>query len=233
MRFFTLRRLLEVWGRTRPLTGEPPAEHDSLYLLFVDLSKAFDSVNRQKLWALLSDKLGAPPHFISMLVRVHERMQAHVLHTGRLGPTVRMRTGVRQGSVEVPTLYLLFYAFVLAEWRRRCRQQHGPSHGVERVSSRDGALREPSRARRAQRGSVRITECGRQILIGIGSPFPPTHLTLDTVLCEFGVDMNLTKTEWMMVFGCDKFPDQAPLPGARQLFIRGMPVPRANLLKYV
>ena len=36
-----------------------------------------------------------------------------------------------------------------------------------------------------------------------------------------------------MAFGCDKFPDQAPLPGARQLFIRGMPVPRTNLFKYL
>ena len=179
---FTLRRLLEVWGRTRPLAGEPPAEHDCLNLLFVDLSKAFDSVNRQKLWTLLSDKLGVPPHFISMLIRMHERMQAHVLHTGRLGPTVPMRTGVRQGSVEGPTLYLLFYAFVLAEWRRRCRQQHGPSHGVEWVSSRDGTLREPSRTRRAQRDSVRITDLSYAddtLLVDTDwdrFSFPPIHL---------------------------------------------------------
>ena len=123
-----------MWGHTRPLPGGPPPEDDFLFLLFVDLSKAFDSVNRQRLWRLLSDKLRVPSHFVQMLMRMHSGMQTRVLHSGSLGRPIPMGTGVRQGSVEGPTLYLLCYTFVLAEWCRRCRLQLEPELGVKWVS---------------------------------------------------------------------------------------------------
>ena len=236
---FTVRCLLEVWGHTRPLPqpGGRPPEDDNLFLLFIDLSKAFDSVNRQRLWRLLSDKLRAPSHFVHMLMRMHSGMQTRVLHSGSLGPPIPMRTGVRQGSVEGPTLYLLFYTFVLAEWRRRCRAQHGPELGVKWVSSRDGTLREPSHSRRAQRDAVFISDVAYAdytLLVDADwDRFCFSAQTLDTVLGEFGVNLNTSKTEWLMVSGCDRFPDLAPLPGARQLFIRGQPIPRTRVFKYL
>ena len=85
---FTLRRLFEVWGHTRPLPGGPPPEDDYLYVLFVDLSKAFDSVNRQRLWQILTDKLCIPSHFVSMLKRMHRGLRTQVLQAGRLGRAV-------------------------------------------------------------------------------------------------------------------------------------------------
>ena len=36
-----------------------------------------------------------------------------------------------------------------------------------------------------------------------------------------------------MVAGRDRFPDLAPLPGARQLFLRGQPIPRTHVFKYL
>ena len=37
-----------------------------LYQVFIDLTKAFDAVNRSTLWIILG-KLGCPPQFVEML----------------------------------------------------------------------------------------------------------------------------------------------------------------------
>jgi len=41
-------------------------QHQSLFLPFIDLTKALDTVNRDLLWKVLS-KFGCPPHFLHML----------------------------------------------------------------------------------------------------------------------------------------------------------------------
>ena len=52
-------------------------QHQSLFLVFIDLAKAFDAVNRNLLWKVLS-KFGCPPHFLQMLRAFHYAMSASV-----------------------------------------------------------------------------------------------------------------------------------------------------------
>ena len=52
-----------------------------LYILFIDLTKAFDTVSRPGLWSILS-KLGCPPRFISMVRSLHDGMMARVIENG-------------------------------------------------------------------------------------------------------------------------------------------------------
>lgn len=65
---FLLRRLMESWRTTDPVTPVAPDSSDSLYLLFVDLQKAFDAVPRTLLWNLLSTKAHVPGHVILAFV---------------------------------------------------------------------------------------------------------------------------------------------------------------------
>ena len=44
-----------------------------LYQVFVDLTKAFDTVNRDALWKVMG-KLGCPPIFVHMLKELHRDM---------------------------------------------------------------------------------------------------------------------------------------------------------------
>ena len=62
---FVARQLVEkVW------------EHnDTLYMLFVDLRKAYDSVLREALWRVM-EKCGVPPKLLSIIKSFHEKMQA-------------------------------------------------------------------------------------------------------------------------------------------------------------
>ena len=55
-------------------------QRQDLYLLFIDLTKAFDTVSRPGLWSILS-KLGCPPKFINMMQSLHNgRMVTCLTH---------------------------------------------------------------------------------------------------------------------------------------------------------
>ena len=53
-------------------------QHLPLYMAFIDLTKAFDSVNRTALWCALS-KIGCPDKYLRILRLLHEDMTATVV----------------------------------------------------------------------------------------------------------------------------------------------------------
>ena len=70
---------------------EKAREHgESLYVLFVDLRKAYDSVPRQALWKVL-EKYGVPEKMLNVVKSFHEGMHAEL----RVGSTVTERFEVR------------------------------------------------------------------------------------------------------------------------------------------
>ena len=84
---------------------EKVREHgESLYVLFVDLRKAYDSVPRQALWKVL-EKYGVPEKMLNVVKSFHEGMHAEV----RVGLTVtdrfEVQNGLRQGCTLAPTLF--------------------------------------------------------------------------------------------------------------------------------
>lgn len=84
-----------------------------LYMAFIDLSKAFDSVNRQALWLVLA-KIGCPEKYIRVLRLLHDNMSATVLSgSGDETEPFRVDTGVKQGCVIAPTLFSISIAAIL------------------------------------------------------------------------------------------------------------------------
>ena len=51
-----------------------------------------------------------------------------------------MSTGVKQDSIEGPTLWNIFYTFLLLDWVKRYKEELGDSGGVSFEYSLDGAL---------------------------------------------------------------------------------------------
>ncbi|KAK2178235.1 hypothetical protein NP493_552g01041 [Ridgeia piscesae] len=74
---FCLRQLQE-----RFIEQERP-----LYMVFVDFSKAFDTVGRTGLWQLLR-KYGCPEKFTPVIEALHTGMMANVCVGGVLAPTL-------------------------------------------------------------------------------------------------------------------------------------------------
>ena len=87
-------------------------QHVSLYQVFVDLTKAFDTVNRSALWIILG-KLGCPPQFVNMFKQLHRNMKARVNFNGSLSEPISIDNGVKQGDIPAPMLFSIYFAMCL------------------------------------------------------------------------------------------------------------------------
>ena len=90
-------------------------EHSiGLCAVFVDLTKAFDSVNREGLWILL-EKLGCPANFLNILREFHDGMCARVIDKGSVSDPFPVGNGVKQGCTMAPTLFAIYFAAMLRD----------------------------------------------------------------------------------------------------------------------
>ena len=100
---FVVRRLQEL-GRT---------SNTSLEIYFIDLAKAYDSVDRVLLWEALA-RFGVPPRMIKVIRMFHDGMRARVqLDDGDFSAWFNVCQGVRQGYVLSPLLFNIFLAAVI------------------------------------------------------------------------------------------------------------------------
>nr|VZI49833.1 unnamed protein product [Spirometra erinaceieuropaei] len=88
-----------------------------LYSTFVDLTKAYDTVNREGLWKIMQ-KFGCPERFTQMVRQLHDGMIARVTDNGAVSEAFAVTNGVKQGCVLAPTLFsLLFSAMLMDAYR--------------------------------------------------------------------------------------------------------------------
>ena len=74
------------------------------YVLFIDLVKAFDTVNHEALFTILR-RYGVPDHFVNLVIRLHDKASMSFTHGG-VQSNIDVTIGVRQGSCEGPVLFL-------------------------------------------------------------------------------------------------------------------------------
>jgi hypothetical protein len=83
-----------------------------LYAVFIDLTKAFDTVNISALWTILM-KLGCPRKFTTLIRLFHDDMTGQVLPNGDFTNPFNISNGVKQGCVLAPVMFNLFFTQVL------------------------------------------------------------------------------------------------------------------------
>ena len=93
----------------RVLAGKAREYNTPHYLSFVDLWKAYESVNREALWMVLQGKYHLPDKLIHILKALHLGTRGAVRAYGRVSGEFGITTGVRQGDVLAPTLFNLFF----------------------------------------------------------------------------------------------------------------------------
>jgi len=82
-------------------------EHNlGTWAVFIDLIKAFDSVPRDGLYAVL-EKFGVPPKFCSIIVALHEDLVVKAT-VGNVEVCVESTVGVKQGCTLAPILFLIY-----------------------------------------------------------------------------------------------------------------------------
>ena len=91
-----------------------------LYILFIDYEKAFDSVDRETLWKLLRH-YGIPNKITNLIKNSYNEMSCRVVHGGQLTDSFQVRTGVRQGCLLSPFLFLLVIDWIMKTSTRERR----------------------------------------------------------------------------------------------------------------
>ena len=86
--------------------------NSSLYVNFVDYEKAFDSLDRETLWKILRH-YGVPMKLVNMIKNSYEGMSCRVIHDGKLTNNFEIRTGVRQGCLLSPFLFILAIDWIM------------------------------------------------------------------------------------------------------------------------
>ena len=94
---------------------EKSREHnDTLYMLFVDLKKAYDSVARRALWKIM-EKCGVPPRMLKIVKSFHKGMHAEM----RVGSQITENFEVQNGLRQAPMLFNIYISTVVPHWRDR------------------------------------------------------------------------------------------------------------------
>ena len=96
----------------RQLQEKSCEQHQTLFLAFVDLTKAFDLVSRSGLFLILQ-KIGCPPKVLAFITAFHKNMQSTVCFDGASSDAFPVSSGVKQGCVLAPTLFRIFFSMVL------------------------------------------------------------------------------------------------------------------------
>ena len=86
--------------------------NQDLYLLFIDLTKAFDTVCRRGLWCIL-EKAGCLKHFVGIIRSFHDNMKATVREGSDKSATFDVTNGTKQGCIMAPTLFSIFFSMML------------------------------------------------------------------------------------------------------------------------
>ena len=100
----TIDRILALWV----LTKRRREFRQGLLAAYVDLCKAFDLVNRDALWRILS-LCGVPPKLINLMSELYSGTESAVRCGDNISDLFPVVTGVHQGCVQPPHLSALVW----------------------------------------------------------------------------------------------------------------------------
>lgn len=85
---------------------------NKLYVNFIDFERAFDSIDRQKMWNII-ESYGIPQKYIRIIKELYRDSSARVKWNGTLTDKITVESGVRQGCILSPTLFLILIDWIM------------------------------------------------------------------------------------------------------------------------
>ena len=81
---------------------------------FLDYEKAFDSIDRGTIWKILRHH-GIPVKLVELIQSMYEGSSCRVIHEGQLTESFEIMTGVRQGCLLSPFLFIMAIGWLMSE----------------------------------------------------------------------------------------------------------------------
>ncbi len=182
--------------------GSFAKSHDkNVYAIFIDLKKAYDSVDREALWKVL-EAYDLPPKINRILQNLYDGNQAAVKLRGKKSEWFPLNSGVKQGCVISPLLFNVFIdavarlAFDSAIEERGIRKR-----GVRLMVDIGGSLYDPRKADDYNYIINHLLYADDLVILAASLEDAQILLTTFAGVCnKFGLTINGDKTEWL-VFG--------------------------------
>ena len=108
------RGTIDLIFTARQLQEKCQEQNVDLYMTFVDLTKAFDTVSREGLWKIMA-KIGCPAKFITMVRQFHDGMLARVQNDGESSNPFPVTNEGKQGCVLASTLFSMMISAMLTD----------------------------------------------------------------------------------------------------------------------
>lgn len=190
------RGCVDMIFAARQLVEKAREHNDTLYMLFVDLKKAYDSVPRGALWRVL-EKCGVPPRLLQIVKSFHEGMHAEVRVGSSTTESFEVRNGLRQGCTLAPTLFNIYISAVVANWRSKHEEA-----GVD-VLYRHGRKLVGDRMAKSRLNELRVTETqfadDAALYTTSRGAFESAAAGYEEVASDFGLKLSVEKTKGMVV----------------------------------
>ena len=94
------------------MTTKCREQRQDLHLVFIDLVKTFDSVDRDLAWRLL-EKSGVPSKLVNLIRSFHVGMQAKVSINGETTLKFDITTGFHQGCILAPACFTIVFSYLI------------------------------------------------------------------------------------------------------------------------
>ena len=131
--FHPKRSTIDMIFSLHQLQEKGREQNQPLYLVFIDLTKAFNLVSRDGLFKMLP-LIGCPPKLLSIVRSFHNGMMSTVQFDGNVSAEFGVKSGVKQGCILTPTLFGIFFALLLKHVFKRS------TDGAYLHSGSDGCL---------------------------------------------------------------------------------------------
>ena len=175
------------------------------YLLFVDLSAAFDRVRRSWLFKTLMSRFSSNAD--RSLIQLLKSLYDHT--TTSLGDspddTFETKSGVRQGGPESPLLFNLFIDFVMRIYINECR-----NNGIKFLSLKYFIPSQASQNNKAAAGNFEVDWIGYAddllLIFDDKDSLRRGLALLDSIFQQFNLKINASKTKTMILNDENDYP---------------------------
>ena len=176
-----------------------------LYLCFVDLRKAYDSVSHDALWVVLQKRYWVPGKLLQILKALHRDTEGAMRAYGKVSKEFPMKNGVRQGDVLAPILFNLFFDAVIS----MALAQH-PDYGVKVLYSQEAELVQSRRKMCSELSLQHLEYADDMALISDSMNLLEELMQAMEVSCsEMALTINSTTSKILAVRQTDR-PSQLP-----------------------
>ena len=126
---FTIKQTIEKVAR----------EGREVYLGFIDLEKAFDSVPREKLWKVLEER-GINQKLLRVIKNVYNNNENRVIQQSKMSEPFTTHEGLRQGGGLSPCLFTIFFDQIIKKCTTKVKKLNVGYRNLNPISISEGAF---------------------------------------------------------------------------------------------